>query len=315
MGFSRQAYWSGLPFVPPGDHPNPGINPHLLCPLSWQAILYCATWEGLCVSAFVFFIACILVCNYFLNLPVCLEDFLFVSSPKRIKYKCKTPRLNSSSNLVGVDDIRFNLPYKTEQQQNGYKTVFMCWTVTNAGQSEEKHMGGKLPIHTSFLLEGVFQMVMQRNSFAGLREKIRVHCCWDYWDWRCRESREQQRRNLKDLCKNSPLVSGELWAIMMRTNYVLCRHKIYWSLSTSWYLSNITESRILKRHVYIHIQCSVMHKSQEVEARQMLSIDEWITKTWSIHTMKCWSAFKGKEILTCTAAWMNLENIKLSEII
>ena len=105
-----------------------------------------------------------------------------------------------------------------------------------------------------------------------------------------------------------------LWAIMMRTNYVLCRHKIYWSLSTSRYLSKITESRILRRYVYTHIQCSVMHKSQEVEARQMLSIDEWITKTWSIHTMKCYSAFKGKEILTYTATWMNLENIKLSEI-
>ena len=35
MGFPRQEYWSGLPFPPPGDLPNPGIkNPHLL---HWQA--------------------------------------------------------------------------------------------------------------------------------------------------------------------------------------------------------------------------------------------------------------------------------------
>ena len=27
MGFSRQAYWSGLPFPSPGDLPNPGIEP------------------------------------------------------------------------------------------------------------------------------------------------------------------------------------------------------------------------------------------------------------------------------------------------
>ena len=27
MGFSRQAYWSGLPFPPPGDLPDPGIEP------------------------------------------------------------------------------------------------------------------------------------------------------------------------------------------------------------------------------------------------------------------------------------------------
>ena len=27
MGFSRQEYWSGLPFPAPGDLPNPGIEP------------------------------------------------------------------------------------------------------------------------------------------------------------------------------------------------------------------------------------------------------------------------------------------------
>ena len=27
MGFSRQEYWSGLPFPPPGDLPNLGIEP------------------------------------------------------------------------------------------------------------------------------------------------------------------------------------------------------------------------------------------------------------------------------------------------
>ena len=27
VGFSRQAYWSGLPFPPPGDLPDPGIKP------------------------------------------------------------------------------------------------------------------------------------------------------------------------------------------------------------------------------------------------------------------------------------------------
>ena len=27
MGFSRQEYWSGLPFPPPGDLPIPGMEP------------------------------------------------------------------------------------------------------------------------------------------------------------------------------------------------------------------------------------------------------------------------------------------------
>ena len=36
-GFSRQEYWSGLPFLPPGDLPNWGIEPtRLLGLLHWQ---------------------------------------------------------------------------------------------------------------------------------------------------------------------------------------------------------------------------------------------------------------------------------------
>ena len=31
VGFSRQEYWSGLPFPPPGDLPDPGIEPVSLC--------------------------------------------------------------------------------------------------------------------------------------------------------------------------------------------------------------------------------------------------------------------------------------------
>ena len=34
MGFSRQEYWSGLPFPSPGDLPNPGIEPR---PPAWEA--------------------------------------------------------------------------------------------------------------------------------------------------------------------------------------------------------------------------------------------------------------------------------------
>ena len=36
MGFSRQEYWGGLPCLPPGDLPNPGIEPTSLCLLHWQ---------------------------------------------------------------------------------------------------------------------------------------------------------------------------------------------------------------------------------------------------------------------------------------
>ena len=42
MGFSRQEYWSGLPCPPPGDLPNPGIEPMSLMPpaLSGRFLLW-----------------------------------------------------------------------------------------------------------------------------------------------------------------------------------------------------------------------------------------------------------------------------------
>ena len=49
MGFSRQEYWSGLPFPSPGDLPHPGIEPRspafrgggqMLYPLSHQGSPY-----------------------------------------------------------------------------------------------------------------------------------------------------------------------------------------------------------------------------------------------------------------------------------
>ena len=36
MVFSRQEYWSGLPFPAPGDLLTQGLNPRLLCLLHWQ---------------------------------------------------------------------------------------------------------------------------------------------------------------------------------------------------------------------------------------------------------------------------------------
>ena len=46
MGFSRQEYWSGLPFPPPEDLPDPGIersNPGLP---HCRQMLYCLSHQG-----------------------------------------------------------------------------------------------------------------------------------------------------------------------------------------------------------------------------------------------------------------------------
>ena len=44
--FSRQQYWSGLPFPPPGDRPEPGIELESLA-LAGGFFTTSATWEAL----------------------------------------------------------------------------------------------------------------------------------------------------------------------------------------------------------------------------------------------------------------------------
>ena len=46
MGFSRQEYWSGLPFPSPGDLPNPGIEPESNC-IAGRRFTIWATREAL----------------------------------------------------------------------------------------------------------------------------------------------------------------------------------------------------------------------------------------------------------------------------
>ena len=48
MGFPSQEYWSGLPFPPPGDLPNPGIKPTSLTSLALAGSFSTrtATWEA-----------------------------------------------------------------------------------------------------------------------------------------------------------------------------------------------------------------------------------------------------------------------------
>ena len=48
MGFSRQEYWSGLPFPSPRDFPDPGIKPasHMSAALAGGFFTTSATWEA-----------------------------------------------------------------------------------------------------------------------------------------------------------------------------------------------------------------------------------------------------------------------------
>ena len=48
MGFPRQEYWSGFPFLPPGDFPDPGMElaiSYVSCIGRW-GFYQCITWEA-----------------------------------------------------------------------------------------------------------------------------------------------------------------------------------------------------------------------------------------------------------------------------
>ena len=44
------------------------------------------------------------------------------------------------------------------------------------------------------------------------------------------------------------------------------------------------------------------------------TVNEWIKKLWYIYTMEYYAAERKKEVLPFTTAWMELDNIMLSEI-
>ena len=54
MGFSREEYWSGLPFPPPGDLPDPGIKPVFLASpaLAGGFFTTSAPWEAMIIGTY-----------------------------------------------------------------------------------------------------------------------------------------------------------------------------------------------------------------------------------------------------------------------
>ena len=108
QGFSRQAYWSGLPFPPPVDLPNPGIEPVFPASPALQADSLLAEPTGLLDLP-----KCCLL-SFLPPLPMCLLRRAGVFSfslanridweeEEGIKFKVKTSR---------------NLPYATESNSH-----------------------------------------------------------------------------------------------------------------------------------------------------------------------------------------------------
>ena len=86
MGFSRQEYWSGLPCLPPGDLPHPGIKAtSLMSPaLAGGFFTTSNTWEAVCVcvcvcmslSLYIYVCVCVCMCLY---MCVCVCAYVSLS--------------------------------------------------------------------------------------------------------------------------------------------------------------------------------------------------------------------------------------------
>ena len=67
MGFSRQEYWSGLPWPPSGDLPDSGLDlTSLMCPALARGLFTAsAPWEAhICLYMKLYIIGCISYKNY-----------------------------------------------------------------------------------------------------------------------------------------------------------------------------------------------------------------------------------------------------------
>ena len=72
---------------------------------------------------------------------------------------------------------------------------------------------------------------------------------------------------------------------------------------------------LIRKNISTPIFIAVLFRIAQIwELPQCPSVDEWIKKLWNIYTMEFYVAVTKKELLTFGTAWMNLENIMLSEI-
>ena len=105
------------------------------------------------------------------------------------------------------------------------------------------------------------------------------------------------------------------WCLRCGKHFLKTWSSEWFSNSTSGYIPKRTDSRNLNRYLYTRVHSSIIHNRQNMETTQM-STDGRINKLWCIQaTLEYCSAFKRNEILTQATTWMNLEVIRLSEII
>ena len=97
MGFSRQEYWSGLPFLPVGDLPNPVIEPPSpVSPTLAGRLYHWATWEAH-------------IYIYISNSKTEYED-LFYKVPEICHMYSLSKKDHSKAHILGQHDYQLLVP-------------------------------------------------------------------------------------------------------------------------------------------------------------------------------------------------------------
>ena len=85
------------------------------------------------------------------------------------------------------------------------------------------------------------------------------------------------------------------------------------SSPTPNYVFKRTKDICLPRNLSTDVHSSITHNSPRVETISMSTADEWTDKVDCFRTAGYYSVIRRDRALTRAAAWMNLENILLSE--
>ena len=73
--------------------------------------------------------------------------------------------------------------------------------------------------------------------------------------------------------------------------------------------------RLIQKNIITHKFIPVLFTIAKIwKQPKCPSVDEWIKQLWDIFTMEYYLVIKKKKILPSVTAWVNLENIMLSEI-
>lgn len=92
--------------------------------------------------------------------------------------------------------------------------------------------------------------------------------------------------------------------------------KVYFQDSSilCMYMPQSIEGRNSNRFLHTNVQSSINHRSLKVKTSHVSINNVRINKMGYIHTMEYYSILKQNEILIGVAAWLNFENILLSEM-